>query len=83
MIFPQAIRQILPSLAGQLVSLVKDSALLSTISVSEFTQQARETGTVTASELDCYLVLAVGYLVLTLPVAWLTRRLEAGAKFET
>ncbi len=82
-IFPQAIRQILPSLAGQLVSLVKDSALLSTISVSEFTQQARETGTNTASELDCYLVLAVGYLVLTLPVAWLTRRLEAGARFET
>ena len=82
-IFPQAIRQILPSLAGQLVSLVKDSALLSTISVSEFTQQARETGTNTASELDCYLVLAVGYLVLTLPVAWLTRRLEAGASYET
>ena len=82
-IFPQAIRQILPSLAGQLVSLVKDSALLSTISVSEFTQQARETGTNTASELDCYLVLAAGYLVLTLPVAWLTRRLEAGARFET
>ncbi len=82
-IFPQAIRQILPSLAGQLVSLVKDSALLSTISVSEFTQQARETGTNTASELDCYLVLAVGYLVLTLPVAWLTRRLEAGVRFET
>ncbi len=82
-IFPQAIRQILPSLAGQLVSLVKDSALLSTISVSEFTQQARETGTTTASELDCYLVLAAGYLVLTLPVAWLTRHLEAGTKFET
>ena len=82
-IFPQAIRQFLPSLAGQLVSLVKDSALLSTISVSEFTQQARETGTNTASELDCYLVLAVGYLVLTLPVAWLARRLEAGTRFET
>ncbi len=83
MIFPQAIRQILPSMAGQLVSLVKDSALLGAISVTEFTQQARETATTTASELDCYLVLAAGYLVLTLPVAWLTRRLEAGARFET
>ena len=82
-IFPQAFRQILPSLAGQLVSLVKDSALLSTISVAEFTQQARETGTNTASELDCYLVLAAGYLVLTLPVAFLTRRLEARARFDT
>ncbi len=82
-IFPQATRQVLPALAGQLVSLVKDSALLSTISVAEFTQKARETSSNTASELDCYVVLAAGYLLLTLPVAWLTRRLEAGARFET
>ena len=82
-IFPQATRQVLPALAGQLVSLVKDSALLSTISVAEFTQKARETSSNTASELDCYVVLAAGYLILTLPVAWLTRRLEAGARFET
>ena len=82
-IFPQATRQALPALAGQLVSLVKDSALLSTISVAEFTQKARETSANTASELDCYVVLAAGYLVLTLPVAWLARRLEARARFET
>ena len=82
-IFPQATRQVLPALAGQLVSLVKDSALLSTISVAEFTQKARETSSNTASELDCYVVLAAGYLILTLPVAWLARRLEAGARFET
>ena len=82
-IFPQATRQVLPALAGQLVSLIKDSALLSTISVAEFTQKARETSSNTASELDCYVVLAAGYLVLTLPVAWLTRRLEVGAHYET
>src|SRR4029078_10140516 len=36
-IFPQAIRQILPSLAGQFVSLIKDSSLLSVLGINEFT----------------------------------------------
>ena len=83
MIFPQALRQILPSLAGQLVSLIKDSALLSIISVSEFTKNAEEAGNITYSVLECYLVLAVGYLILTLPVSFLTRYLEGRNRFDT
>ena len=82
-IFPQAIRQILPSLAGQLVSLIKDSALLSIISVSEFTKNAEETGNITFSVMECYIVLAAGYLVLTLPISFLTRYLEGRNTFET
>ena len=82
-IFPQALRQILPSLAGQLVSLIKDSALLSIISVSEFTKNAEEAGNITFSVLECYLVLAVGYLILTLPISFLTRYLEGRSRFET
>ena len=82
-IFPQALRQILPSLAGQLVSLIKNSALLSIISVSEFTKNAEEAGNITFSALECYLVLAVGYLILTLPISFLTRHLEGRAAFET
>ena len=82
-IVPQALRQILPSLAGQLVSLIKDSALLSIISVSEFTKNAEEAGNITFSVLECYLVLAVGYLILTLPISLLTRYLEGRNTFET
>ena len=82
-IFPQALRQILPSLAGQLVSLIKDSALLSIISVGEFTKNAEEAGNITFSVLECYLVLAVGYLILTLPISFLTRYLEGRNRFET
>ena len=82
-IFPQALRQIMPSLAGQLVSLIKDSALLSIISVSEFTKNAEEAGNITFSVLECYLVLAVGYLILTLPISFLTRYLEGRTRFET
>ncbi len=82
-IFPQALRQIMPSLAGQLVSLIKDSALLSIISVSEFTKNAQETGNITFSILECYIPLAAGYLILTLPISFLTRYLEGRGRFDT
>ncbi len=82
-IFPQALRQMMPSLAGQLVSLIKDSSLLSIVSVSEFTMNARETSNITFSSFECYIPLAVGYLLLTLPISFLTRALETRGKFET
>jgi polar amino acid transport system permease protein len=82
-IFPQALRLTLPSLAGQFVSLVKDSSLLSVIAVNEFTQAARDVNSVTYSTLECYLPLAVGYLVLTLPISLWTRALERKVRFET
>ena len=82
-ILPQAFRQVMPPLTGQLVSLIKDSALLSIISVSEFTKNAEEAGNITFSVLECYLVLAAGYLLLTLPISLLTRYLEGRSRFET
>ena len=41
MVAPQAFRQVIPPLAGQLVSLVKDSSLLSTITIAELTLVAQ------------------------------------------
>ena len=46
-ILPQAIRLVLPAVAGQLVSLIKDSSLLSVIAVSEFTLAAQEVNSFT------------------------------------
>ena len=82
-IFPQALRQVLPPLAGQLISLLKDSSLLSYISIGEFTKNAMETSNITYSNLECYTLLAAGYLVLTLPITFLTRWLERRGRFET
>ena len=82
-VFPQAFRQVLPPLAGQLISLIKDSSLLSFISIGEFTKNAMETSNITYGNLECYTVLAAGYLVLTLPITFLTRRLERRVQFET
>lgn len=75
-ILPQALRRVLPGMAGQSVNLVKDSSLLSVIGVMEFTKQAQTAGSLTYSSFEAYLPLAVGYLILTLPLSLWTRALE-------
>ena len=82
-IFPQALRLSLPPLVGQFVSLIKDSSLLSIIAVNEFTQAARDVNSVTYSTLECYIPLAIGYLLLTLPISLWLRALERRFRFET
>lgn len=82
-VFPQAVRNALPPMAGQLVSLVKDSSLLSVLGIGEFALAAQEVNAFTYSTLECYLPLAVGYLALTLPISFLSRWLERRTRFET
>ena len=82
-IFPQVVRQVLPPLAGQFASLIKDSSLLSIISVNEFTLNAQEVNSFTFSTLESYLPLAVGYLLLTLPISVWTKRLEEKYRYAT
>ena len=81
-ILPQAIRLVLPAVAGQLVSLIKDSSLLSVIAVSELTLAAQEVNSFTYSTLESYLPLAAGYLLLTLPLSALSRWLERHFAYE-
>jgi polar amino acid transport system permease protein len=82
-IVPQALRVTLAPLVGQFVSLIKDSSLLSIIAVNEFTQAARDVNSVTYSTLEAYIPLAIGYLVLTLPISLWMRVLERRLRFET
>jgi len=82
-IFPQVVRQVLPPLAGQFASLIKDSSLLSIISVSEFTLNAQEVNSFTFSTLESYLPLAVGYLMLTLPISLWAKQLERKYRYAT
>ena len=82
-ILPQVITRILPSLAGQLSSLVKDSSLLSVIAVSEFTLNIQEITAVNFRTYENYIVLAIGYLLITFPISIISRRLERKYKYET
>ena len=81
-VLPQAVRIVLPAVAGQLVSLIKDSSLLSVISIGEFTFAARNVNSATYSTLESYLPLAAGYLALTLPLSALSRWLERRFRYE-
>jgi len=82
-IFPQAIRQILPPLAGQFASLIKDSSLLSIVGISEFTLNTQNVNSYASSPFESYIPLAIGYLLLTLPISLWTQSLEQRTRFET
>jgi polar amino acid transport system permease protein len=82
-VFPQVVRRLLPPLAGQFASIIKDSSLLSIIAVSEFTLNAQEVNAFTYSTMESYLPLAVGYLLLTLPISLASRALERKYQYAT
>jgi polar amino acid transport system permease protein len=82
-IAPQALRHVLPPLAGQFASLIKDSSLLSVIGFEELTQNAQQVASFTFSSLESYVPLAVGYLIVTLPISLWSRWLERRTHFET
>lgn len=82
-IFPQAIRRILPPLAGQFASLIKDSSLLSIIGINELALNAQNVTSYTYANFEAYLPLALGYLLLTLPISLWTQALERRNRFDT
>ncbi len=81
-ILPQAFRIIIPPLTNELVLLIKDTSLFfvlgSTPGTKELTKFARDfmTGTRNATPLT---VAAIVYLIITLPLTFLVRRLERSA----
>ncbi|MFA6916544.1 MAG: amino acid ABC transporter permease [Parachlamydiales bacterium] len=82
-IFPQAIRQVTPPLAGQFASIIKDSSLLSIIGINELTNSAQQVNSATYSTLESFFPLALGYLILTLPISLLSKKLENRFHYET
>ena len=82
-IIPQALRRALPGTTGQLVSLIKDSSLLSVIGIEELVQKVKIMNAATYKPLEGFLPLAVAYLIVTLPLSYLARRLERRFAYET
>lgn len=75
-ILPQLIKRVMPPMAGQFGSLIKDSSLLSIIAVNEFTKNIQEVDSLTFSPIENYTILAIGYLILTYPISHLSKYLE-------
>lgn len=68
-ILPQAIRRILPPLTSQAVSLIKDSALVSTIAVYDLTMEGRAVIAETFLTFEVWFTVAAVYLVLALVIS--------------
>ncbi len=75
-VLPQAVRRILPPLTGQAVSLIKDSALVSTIAIYDLTMQGQAIVSRTYLVFEIWLTVAAIYLCLTLTLSTMSRRLE-------
>lgn len=76
-IFPQAIRRMLPPYIGLCTILVKDTSLAAVIGVFELTQAAQQTIARTYQSLEIYLMAAGIYFCLCYPMSMLARRVEA------
>ena len=75
-ILPQAIRRILPPLTSQAISLVKDSALVSTIAVYDLTMRGREIISETFLAFEIWFTIAAIYLVVTVSLSIVAGRME-------
>jgi polar amino acid transport system permease protein len=78
-ILPQAFKRTLPPLAGQFISLIKDSSLVSVIAITDLTKSGREVITSSFATFEIWFVIAAMYLVLTSVLSqaifWMERRL--------
>lgn len=75
-LLPQAYRQMVPPLTNELISLVKNSSLLSVISVYELTRAGQAIISVHFVPFEIYTLLALYYYVLIKALSWLSVRLE-------
>jgi len=75
-IMPQALKRTLPPMAGQFISLIKDSSLVSVISITDLTKSGREIVTSTFSPFEVWFSVALLYLVLTSSLSFFVQILE-------
>ncbi len=75
-ILPQAFKIALPPYGNTLVMMLKDSSLVSTITVAEMTRAGQLIASSTFQNMTVYTLVALLYLMLSLPLVYGLRRLE-------
>lgn len=64
-ILPQAIRNMLPAIGNEFVTLIKESSLLSTLAITELTMAGQQVRSVTYASFETFIVVGLIYLFLT------------------
>ncbi|MER8365197.1 amino acid ABC transporter permease [Mesorhizobium sp. M0991] len=75
-VFPQAIRTILPPLGNDFVAMVKDSSLVSVLGVADITQMGKIYAAGSFRFFETYSIVAYIYLMLTVGLSLALRALE-------
>lgn len=75
-ILPQAFKRALPTLVGETIALVKDSSLVSVISITDLTKVGKEIVANTFSPFETWIVIALLYLCITSILSYIGHILE-------
>ena len=75
-ILPQAFKRALPTLVGEVIALVKDSSLISVISITDLTKVGKEIVANTFSPFETWIVIALLYLCMTSTISYIGHRIE-------
>lgn len=75
-VFPQAVRVILPPLGNDFVAMVKDSSLVSVLGVADITQMGKVYASGSFRFFETYSIVAYVYLILTIGLSLGLRALE-------
>ena len=76
-VLPQAVQKVLPPLASQFITLIKDSTIISLISVQDLTYNTLEVVVSTHAIFEAWLSTAAMYFLLCFGMSLFFRRLEA------
>jgi polar amino acid transport system permease protein len=79
-VIPQGIKNILPTLGNEFITLIKETSVVSFIAVVDITKAFRQIGDSTYSYIIPYLMLAVVYLVLVTGISYLVKLMERRLK---
>ena len=79
-ILPQTFRQILPILAGQAISLIKDSSLVSTIAIYDLTMRGQVAISKTFLTFEIWFTVALIYLIINMSLSVIIRFMEKRMK---
>lgn len=79
-ILPQAIRKVMPPMANQFITLVKDSSIISLISVQELTYKTVELVASTRAIFEAWITTAAMYFAICFGLSLLFRKLEGKPK---
>ncbi|MEV0809788.1 amino acid ABC transporter permease [Micromonospora sp. NPDC050200] len=75
-VLPQAFRRMVPPLVNQSIIQLKNTSLVSVLTVAELTYQAQQISSSTYRSLEIYTTVAFLYLAMVIPSSMLARRLE-------